>query len=202
MSAQRELVPQVVPVLAGASPTAGLLLTGSVRYGYERETSDVDLFMITEAFASVQVPGAAVSHRTVEAWVANLVVGAMRVEIVCTSYAYLQQVALKPWQSYTLGDGEILLDPLGLLGPFQARMRAWFAYHPALAQAWRDQIAQCRAYALAGRPADRAAFLRFPRWEDFAAHMDAMAAAELGNEEGSVPRRRGDSQTATLCPRD
>ena len=176
MSPQRSLIPQIVAMFAEVCPTAGLMLTGSVRYGYERGSSDVDVFVVAEEIASVHIPGAVISHRTAEAWVANLMFGSVRVEMVCTACAYLDQVAEKPWRSYTLGDGEILRDPLRVLTPFQTRMRAWFAAHPRLEEAWRDQIAQCRQYALAGRPPDRAGFLRFPRWEDFAAHMDLLAS--------------------------
>jgi len=178
MSRQRNILPQVVERIRQDAPECAIALAGSVRYGYERPDSDIDLLVAVPDFRATEFAGAKLSHETNEARVANFFVGDKRVEIVYFDFAYFDQVQQTPWRSYTLCQAEILHDPEGRFTHCQHALREWFQAHPRITNLWDQQLQMCRQYALTGRPPDRKTVLAFPRWEDFAQHVDALVQAE------------------------
>ena len=174
MSIQRSVLPQVVDYVRGQVPGCGILLTGSVRYGYERPTSDIDLLMAVADKNQVQLPGATQTHETDTACVTNFHMEERRVEVVYFEFSYLEEVEEKPWRSYTIYQAEILHDPDGRLQRCQSALGLWFRCHPRITEVWEKQLASCRQYVAEGRPPNRSDVLSFPMWEDFAEYIDGL----------------------------
>jgi len=178
MTTQRNILPQVLERVRQDAPDCAIGLTGSVRYGYQRPDSDIDLMIAVGDFRATEFQGAKLSHETDEARVANFFVGDIRVEVVYFDFAYLDEVQQTPWRCYTLCQAEILHDPEERFTRCQDVLREWFQAHPNITSVWQQQLQMCREYALTGRPPDRKTVLTFPGWEDFAKHVDALVQEE------------------------
>ena len=195
MTKQRNILPQVLERVRQDAPECAVALTGSVRYGYERPDSDIDLLVAVPDFRATEFQDAKLSHETDEARVANFFVGDIRVEVVYFDFAYFDQVQQSPWRSYTLCQAEILHDPHRRFTRCQVALREWFQAHPDITSLWEKQLQMCREYALTGRPPDRKTVLTFPRWEDFAQHVDALVQAEAARQDAdSKDASRGPSR--------
>jgi len=193
MTKQRNILPQVVERIRHDAPNCAVALSGSVRYGYQRPDSDIDLLVAVPDFRATEFQGATLSHQTDEARVANFFVGDIRVEVVYFDFAYLDQVQQSPWRSYTLCQAQILHDSDGRFTRCQDALREWFQAHPDITSVWEKQLQMCREYALTGRPPDRRTVLTFPSWEDFAKHVDALV-------QGEATRPNTDSKDAPRGP--
>jgi hypothetical protein len=169
MGIQRETIPAIARRIAGSGIATGLILGGSVRYGYERPDSDLDLFAIgEEGLAEALVEFQVVSEKN-GCKVLELRRHPFPVHVAYWSiHAFDWVLETLPHMTYPLLDGEIIYDPARLAERCQTRVRDYFHANPELEIAWVKQLGDLRQYKTGASQS-----LEFPAWSDFLRHLES-----------------------------
>lgn len=168
MSRQREVIPGIIRQVSRCKDAVGLVVGGSVRYGYERPDSDLDFFgvcdgqleMVLERFtlASEKNGGRLLESR----------VHGFPIHIAYWTMAGFGQLLRdRPYMTYPILDGEVVHDPDQAVSPYVARMQDYFNARPRLTHAWETQLAALRDFKTG-----KADSLSFPEWSDFLRHIE------------------------------
>jgi len=156
MSRHRDILPEVVEILAQKHPECAIVLVGSVRRGTERPDSDLDLAIIVPEDCK---------KRTDQTW---------RHKGILMCLCYLgrdwmdQTLREQPYVFWPFSLGEVLHDPYGVAAGFQQRAGAFFAEHPDIVELWKKNLAQHSASKLdPNEPIGT-----FPDWNSFWDHIE------------------------------
>ena len=171
-------------------------LTGSRRYGYATDDSDIDLFVFLPDHKDVPVEGARVLHQTRDVTVLEVSMAGAVVQMTVFSYVWLHAVLDTPWKAYNVMDSSILHDPDGRLSTCRERLRSWYDQHPDAVAAWQKQqesLRTCRGRTHGERMSARMAQLRFPTPMAFAKHLDTLFASRKKPNTAEGDRDRSPS---------
>ena len=156
MTKHRDILPEVVTILAQKHPGCAIVLVGSVRRGTERPDSDLDLAIIVPEDCK---------KRTDRSW---------RYKGILMCLCFLgrewmdQTLTNQPYVFWPFSLGEILHDPDGVAQAYQRRAQAFFARNPDVVDLWRENLAQHSA----SKTDPDAPIGAFPDWESFWGHIE------------------------------
>jgi len=189
MSKQQDIVPEVTQLVAKCGVPVGLILGGSVGEGTERADSDVDFFAIADATCQPRLHGFAVVAEKNGCKVLEREVSAFPVHVACWTTASLEAVLRdRPYMTYPLVCGRVVLDPTGIAERYRGCMQRYFAAHPSLEKAWVRQLQDLHS-AKIGQLGD----LAFPQWSDFVLHVEQAFPEEIAERNTAAdthePRR-------------
>ncbi len=109
----------------------GFLVFGSVARGTQREDSDIDVLTVL--------------RDDTRARIGNRVVDGIKVGDLAFSSATLEHSLQEvPYLLHPLGEATVLLDRDGTITPLLARIRAYFADHPAIVAEWSASYERLR----------------------------------------------------------
>jgi hypothetical protein len=189
MSKQRDIVPEVIQLVAECGVPVGMVLGGSVGEGAERADSDVDFFAIADASCQPVLHGFAVVAEKNGCKVLERKESAFPVHVACWTTGSLDEVLRnRPYTIYPLLRGRVVLDPGGIVERYRSRIRRYFAAHPSLEKAWVRQLQDLHRAKIGqlGRPA-------FPQWSDFNLHIEQVFPEEIAEPDAPAdavrPRR-------------
>lgn len=200
MSRQRKAIPGIIRQLSHCSTGVGLVVGGSVRYGYERPDSDLDLFGISDGQLELVLRGFAVVSEKNGGRLLESRTDGFPVHIAYWPRAGFDRVLReRPYMTYPILDGEIVYDPDQTMGPYTARMREYFDARPQLTRAWATQLAALRDFKTG-----RIGGLAFPEWSDFLHHIEETelhrSAERAGAAGASSPHRPGPAEQLAPPP--
>lgn len=168
MSQQRQAIPRVIQRVANCGVEAGLILGGSVHYGYERPESDLDFFAIGEQGLDEALREYSLMAEKNGCKVLETRKGPFPIRVAYWSTESLNTVLETiPYMMYPVLDGEIVYDPVNLAEQYHQEMRRYFDSHPRLEQAWVEQLNQVRRFKIG-----EISSLEFPEWSDFLRYIE------------------------------
>ncbi|MFH1184758.1 MAG: hypothetical protein V1755_06920 [Chloroflexota bacterium] len=186
MTKQKQMLPAIVDTFTALDPACAILLVGSVQHGYERPGSDIDIIAIVHD--TIQTDPAQWQVRWEHRGVKSLTGNEGGVEL-CVFFApisaFERWLTETPHHMYPFSRGEILHDPEGLAGRYQAVARGYFEAHPAIAEEWEAQLQAHKQVKLTGRDENgcyRTAeghLRKYLTLDAFAAHMSELAKREI-----------------------
>jgi hypothetical protein len=184
MSRQRDIVAEVIQLVAGCGTPVGLILGGSVAQETERPDSDVDFFAIADATGQPALPGFTVISEKNGCKVFERREERFPVHVACWTTASLDQILQdKPYMTYPLLCGRVVFDPAGIAGRYRSRIRQYFEEHPSLQRAWTQQLEELQR-CKAGHVEE----LAFPQWSDFIRQIEEAFPEEVRASEQCCPR--------------
>jgi len=178
MSKQRDVVSEVIRLVAECGVDVGLILGGSVSEGLERADSDVDLFAIADADVQPSLAGFSLVSEKNGSRLLERQEGVFPVHVACWTTASLDEVLrCRQYMLYPLLCGRVVLDAAGIAARYRARIREYFDAHPAIERAWREQLDNLR------RSRDGLSeHLAFPQWSDFIRHIEEAFREEIAQQ--------------------
>jgi hypothetical protein len=170
----RALVAQIVDRMRRGHTKCGMILMASVPAGRERPDSDLDFFVIARGQVRLPRFRPRLLHSEKGMRLLESRIEGVTVHFSCwSSKAFERTASEAPFTLYPMACGEIVYDPGGAAGKVQARLRRYFRARPAVAAAWRRQLAALARYKATGKGT-----LRFCEWGQFAAHLGKTFGAE------------------------
>lgn len=168
MSRQRQRIPGIIRELSRSAADVGLVLGGSVRYGYEGPDSDLDFFGVSNARLERVLEGFALVSQEDGGGLLESRADGFAVHVAYwTRLGFDQMLCERPYMAYPILDGELVHDPRQTMGSYLERMQQYFEARPRLTAAWVTQLA-----ALRELKTGRASRLSFPQWSDFLRHIE------------------------------
>ena len=133
MSEQRRTIPKVIKQVAANPADCGLVLGGSVRYGYERDNSDLDFFAISDLELEQDLQGFSVVSDKDWGKLLESRQDAFPIHIAYwTTKAFERLLRTTPHMTFPILDGEVVYDPNRVADRYRKRMRHYFDSRPKL----------------------------------------------------------------------
>ena len=174
MSKQQESIPRIIQRVAACGIDAGLILGGSVRYGYERSDSDLDFFAIAELGLDRALHEFSLVSVKNGCKLLELQADAFPVHVAYWSTQSFEWVLNTiPYMTYPIFDGQIVYDPVGLAERYRSIMGRYFDVQPKLKAAWVRQLNDLRSFKTG-----RLRSLEFGQWSDFIRHLEETVLKE------------------------
>ena len=168
MSRQHERIPGIIRELSCCTADVGLVVGGSVRYGYERPDSDLDFFGISDGQLELVLKGFRLVSEKNGGRLLESRADDFPVHIAYWTRAGFDRILKeRPYMVYPVLDGEVVHDPAQMMGAYAARMRDYFSARPRLTHAWETQLAALRDFKTG-----KTGSLAFPEWSDFLRHIE------------------------------
>ena len=128
MSRQRDALPEIIGQLSEEHPGCGVLVSGSVQRGEEREDSDLDIFMVYPGNGEIRL------DRVDRA-------DGLRVDLARFPEAGFRAALPAEWFKFWMFSGaEIVHDPTGIAKRNQELARQRFAERSDIDAAWERQL--------------------------------------------------------------
>ena len=159
MSKHREILPEVIKRLAAVDPGCGVVVIGSVQYGYERPDSDLDLLAVVHEAAANGLSDWKVAWESRGVRELETEIKKILVQVFFAPVSGLERwLTETPYFMYPFSQGELLHDPQGLAAHYQLSARKYFEERPAVASEWSAQLQAHKQVKLTGR--DKEGFYR------------------------------------------
>ena len=167
-SRQRQAVPEIIQRIAECEVETGLMLGGSVACGRAQHDSDLDFFAIGAPGLDKALHEFHLISEKNGCKLLELKRGAFPIHIAYWTTESMNQVLRDiPYMTYPLLAADIVHDPTGVAGRYQAKIRHYFEERPDITNAWQRQLEDLWRFK-----EGELQTLAFPAWSDFMKHIE------------------------------